>query len=251
VTTIKRHYGHRSDAPDTRDFQLHLPQLSVLPASVDLRNLLSPGRLDQGHLGSCTANALVNHRRFLRVNVEHKPYDERSRLYLYARERVLEGTLGQDPGAQLRDGMRVLQQYGVCPESDWPYDITTFAQAPTPHEDADAADYRIASYHRLASVLDIQTTLAHGMTCVIGIPVYRGFESQRTATTGVVPMPPSGAQPIAGHAIHVVGYERIRRTSYAIIENSWGDGWGDHGFGYVPLSYLDKFGFDAWVAAVA
>ena len=51
-----------------------------------------------------------------------------SRLFIYYNERVIEGTVGSDAGAQIRDGIKVVAKQGVPPETDWPYDIAKFAQ---------------------------------------------------------------------------------------------------------------------------
>ena len=51
----------------------------------------------------------------------------------------MEGTVDEDSGAAIRDGMKVLSQIGVCPEIDDPYDINNFRLAPSSQALADAA----------------------------------------------------------------------------------------------------------------
>ena len=53
-----------------------------------------------------------------------------SRLFIYYNERVIEGTVDTDSGAQIRDGIKVVAKQGVPPETDWPYDIAKFADKP-------------------------------------------------------------------------------------------------------------------------
>ena len=96
---------------------------SQLPASVDLRPNCPPV-YDQGQLGSCTANALIGAFEY------DVPSFMGSRLFLYYNERKLEGDIPDDNGAQLSDGVKCLEKYGLCPESEWPYDITKFATKP-------------------------------------------------------------------------------------------------------------------------
>ena len=44
-----------------------------------------------------------------------------------------------------------------------------------------------------------------------------------------------------GHAVCIVGY---RSDGRFIVRNSWGTGWGDHGFGYLAPSYISAAFFD-------
>jgi len=86
--------------------------------------------VDQGSLGSCTANAIASG---LREYWEEQAGNltPLSRLWLYWQERNIEGSVNEDSGAEIRDGMKVLQQIGCAPEVDWPYDITKFTQTTT------------------------------------------------------------------------------------------------------------------------
>ena len=77
-----------------------------------------PPVYDQGQLGSCTANALVGAFEY------DAPAFMGSRLFLYYNERRLEQTIPDDNGARLSDGIACLEKYGLCPESEYPYDTT-------------------------------------------------------------------------------------------------------------------------------
>jgi len=58
---------------------------------------------------------------------EHQPFTP-SRLFIYYNERVMEHTVSQDAGAQIRDGIKSVNHIGACPETDWPYVIANFAK---------------------------------------------------------------------------------------------------------------------------
>src|SRR3989475_8334152 len=114
------HYGWMPDVPDQRDLVFAAARVTTLPPSVDLRPGCPPV-YDQGQLGSCTANAIAAAIQFEQMRQkEPKPFAP-SRLFIYYNERVMEHTVGQDAGAQIRDGMKSVNHIGVCPETDWPY----------------------------------------------------------------------------------------------------------------------------------
>ena len=131
-------YGWVPDLPDQRDhlFAAEPAVLLALPASIDLR-ARCPAVYDQGQLGSCTGNAIGGAVQFERMNQAIANADQLtpSRLFIYYNERVIEGDVQQDAGAQIRDGIKTVASQGVCFETGpeaWPYDIGRFAAAPPP-----------------------------------------------------------------------------------------------------------------------
>ena len=126
-------FGWVPDLPDQRDFLYAAPveNMAALPTSVDLRPQCPKTVYDQGQLGSCTANAIAGALEFDRLK-EGLPDFVPSRLFIYYNERVMEGTVGTDSGAQIRDGIKSVGTIGAPPESDWPYNIAEFAVKPPP-----------------------------------------------------------------------------------------------------------------------
>jgi C1A family cysteine protease len=78
----------------------------------------------------------------------------------------------------------------------------------------------------------------------IGITVYSSFESPQVAETGIVPIPHFGEQVLGGHAVLAVGYDDDKQ--WIIFRNSWGESWGDKGYGYLPYKYVQKYASDMW-----
>src|SRR5712671_712702 len=113
-------YGYIPDLPDHRDRRLAFLSAPIpLPAVVDLRPKMPPV-YDQGQLGSCTGNAIAAAVQFERKKQGMGPDFAPSRLFIYYNERVIEGTVGTDAGAQIRDGIKAVAALGVCPEQpDW------------------------------------------------------------------------------------------------------------------------------------
>jgi len=230
------HYGWMPDVPDHRDLVYAAARITTLPPSVDLRSGCPPV-YDQGQLGSCTANAIAAAIQFEQIRQkEPKPFAP-SRLFIYYNERVMEHTVGQDAGAQIRDGMKSVNHIGACPETDWPYVITKFAQKPPTRAFKDARLGKALSYQRVVQTLDqMKGCLASGLPIVLGISVYESFESQQVARSGIVPMPPISEKLLGGHAILAVGYNDAEQRF--VMRNSWGTSWGMQGYFTIPYAYL-------------
>ena len=247
---MARRYNHRPDAEDRRD-RLYISathsDATTLPKKVDLRSNCTDV-VDQGELGSCTANAIASG---LREYLERKigPVTRLSRLWLYWMERSIEGTLSEDAGADIRDGMKVLQKVGCAREEDWPYIIAKFKAAPPTLASVNAAAYKIAEYHRVADLFSLKAALADGYPVVLGMEVYSSFESSQVEATGLVPMPKRRENCLGGHAVLAVGYiDNISPmgASLVICRNSWGSSWGDKGYFYLPDSYVRAYVTDMW-----
>lgn len=241
-------FGWVPDLPDMRDHQYAAPQpvLNALPPMVDLTSHCPPV-YDQGQLGSCTANAIAGAVQFDRAKQKLTPDFVPSRLFIYYGERVIEGSVNSDAGAMIRDGIKVVVKQGAPPEADWPYDITKFAQKPSPKAYADAVKDQVVSYSRVArSLTQMRGCLASGFPFVFGFTVYESFESQAVADTGVVPMPAYGESVLGGHAVLAVGYDDAHQRF--IVRNSWGTGWGVRGYFTMPYTYLTDPGLasDFW-----
>lgn len=227
---MKYKHGWNPDIPDIRDYKYRLG--TTTKRSVDLSSFCSEIE-DQKSLGSCTANALVGAMEFLEKSAS---FCNLSRLFVYYYERLLEGTVNYDAGASLRDGIKVLAKQGVCPESDWPYLIKSFRKAPTKKCIVEALSRKIVQYNRLSTVDDMRHCLVCGYPFVFGFAVYESFESTLVAKTGIVKLPVAGEKSLGGHAVMAVGYDDSAQRFK--VRNSWGKGWGKHGYFTIPYEYL-------------
>jgi C1A family cysteine protease len=240
-------YGWIPDLPDQRDhtYAVAAHLVTDLPDSVDLRDQC-PDVYDQGRLGSCTGNAIAAALEFDRMKQNLDDFTP-SRLFIYYNERVMEGTVDSDSGAQIRDGIKSVAQQGDCPETEWPYDISKFADAPPQSCYDDALQYKAVQYQSVSQNLaDMQGCLASGYPFVFGFTAYESFESAPVARTGNLPMPRSDEQVVGGHAVLAVGYDN--QDQVFIVRNSWAEGWGDAGYFYMPYAYLldDNLADDLW-----
>jgi C1A family cysteine protease len=171
-----------------------------------------------------------------------------SRLFVYYNERVMEGSVGTDAGASIRDGIKSIAQWGVCTEALWPYNIKQYKVHPTAACYHDAAARRFLKYSRVSrTVAAFQQCLASGYPIVAGITVYESIQSAAVAASGVLPMPRAGEKMLGGHAILIVGYDKAKGTFK--VRNSWGSGWGQKGYFTIPAEYLmiSALASDFWV----
>jgi C1A family cysteine protease len=234
-------YGWVPDLPDARDHLYAAPPryLTKLAKQVDLRDQCPKEIYDQGQLGSCTANAIGCAFEFELLK-QGAPNFMPSRLFIYYNERVMEGTVGSDSGAMIRDGIKTVNKQGVCPETDWGYDISKFTEKPPQSCYDEALNHQVTSYQRIPRVLNqMKGCLASGHPFVFGFSVYESFESDEVASTGVAPMPDLATeQLLGGHAVLAVGYDDADRRF--LVRNSWGDGWGMGGYFTLPYAYLTE-----------
>ena len=232
---IKRHYNLKINRLPQEKLVFN-PRLSLeaIPNKIDLRDASSmPPVYDQGAIGSCTAQALC-----AAFTFEHSDFDG-SRLFLYYNGRVLDNNVAIDAGATLADGIKTLQTYGLCPESEWPYIEDEFATKPPDSCYSNALNHKaIKVYNVPKNLKAMQATLASGIPFVAGIKVFTSFESKSVSNTGKVSMPKTKDKLLGGHAILVCGYNNT--TNEWIVRNSWGPSWGDKGYFYLPYKYLLK-----------
>lgn len=245
-------YGWIPDLPDHRDYLFAAaPEiLAKLPSSVDLTNQCPPV-YDQSQLGSCTANAIAAAVEFDLMKQKAKNIFVPSRLFIYYNERVIEGTVASDSGAQIRDGIKSVGKQGDCPEKLWPYDIAKFAVKPPANCYSKAKKYKAINYQRLVQDLNqLKGCLYSGYPFVFGFTVYTSFESPQVTRTGHASMPAPGEKTIGGHAVMAVGYDDS--SQWFVVRNSWGDGWGMKGYFTLPYAYLldQNLSSDFWTIRV-
>jgi C1A family cysteine protease len=232
---INAWYGWTPDRPDQRDrlYAAIAAPPKKLPPSADLRPLCSPVE-DQGQLGSCTANALAGSLEFLEKKAGQVPADL-SRLFIYYNEREMEGTINDDAGAAIRDGVKSLVNIGVCAEEQWPYAVSKFTQKPPAACYKSAVAHQVLSYHRILSLMEMKSCLAEGYPFVFGFTVYESFESATVAKSGKLSLPKKKEKSMGGHAVMAVGYDD--KTKRFIVRNSWGTDWGMGGYFTMPYDY--------------
>jgi C1A family cysteine protease len=253
-----RNFGWHPDLADHRDYTLDheviaasLSKLKMrtrkpaeLPTSMDWREYCGPVE-DQQELATSAAHACValiqqferrSSGRMLRL----------SRLFAHCAARRLVNVIG-DQGVSLRSVFKAIALCGVPPEEYWPYDSLRLEAEPDPFTYAFHRDFRTLCYLRLDSrllsgeqVLDqLRSFLAAGFPFAFGFPV-----CSSVGNDSEIPFPTAADTVLGGQAVTAVGYDdrvRIRSDKGALlVRNSWGPEWGDHGFGWLPYTYVKQ-----------
>jgi len=209
---------------------------SSITSSVDLRDKCPPV-YDQGQLGSCTANALAGAYEFNEMQADQQVVGTPSRLFIYYNERAQEGDVSDDAGAFTGDGVNGMHTLGVVSESDWPYDVSKFADKPPQELFDSATSNTVTTFKQLTQDQDqIKQSLYQGYPVLFTADIFPAFEGTDVGQSGQVPMPSSGETSSGGHALLIVGFDDDKQTF--IVRNSWGASWGDQGYCYFPYAYV-------------
>jgi len=242
-------YGWIPDIPDYRDFKYCVSPFvtKVLPTEVDLRGN-DPFIFNQEALGSCVGNASAMAHIYNQRSMSVKNLLIPSRLFIYYNARLIEGTINVDCGCQIRNGIKVLAKVGSCSEEKWIYDISKFKKRPTLGCYWEARKHQVIEYKRLNQTLDqLKGCLAEGHPFIFGFTVFSYFQSNEVANSGTLNMPTQGEGRCGGHCVLAVGYKESEKRF--IIQNSWGDDWGQKGFFTMPYDYIlnSDLATDFWV----
>lgn len=261
----KYQYNLKKDQKDQRDYKFSkLMKKDVeLPKSADLRSGYSQIK-DQKELGACTGFSACSVMEYLL----DKDVDL-SELYLYYKERELDGAVNIDNGSTVRQSAKVATKIGTCKEEFFPYIINNFDNIPSVEADKDSVNHRAKAYYRLSSIDEIMYVVGIlKKPILIGVDVYSSLVN--VGKNGLIPLPDvDKEQLIGGHAINICGYywnNKINKFSilqnlinfilhkkkkqydglYFILRNSWSKNFADDGYMYAPAEFIEKYSSDWW-----
>ena len=212
-----------------------LPPSYLIPDNTPVEN--------QEDLGSCTANAADNASK-IRADIVTGNYFNGSRLAFYYLERQHDGALDQDCsqepfvhdcGSSLSTAAWVLENYGIAPETLWPYDESKYDTQPDQNYMDEAKKHETTKATRLdgtdenLTIANVKAALVNNYPVMFGINCYN--EIFNVGADGNVSMPTAGEQPVGGHALCIIGYDDTHQnldgsSGAVLFKNSWGLGWG-------------------------
>lgn len=234
--TTRNLSGWIPDAYDPRDLSYSAPVevAAALPTKTNNRAKFKSPVYEQGPIGSCGPHSCTSDIVFDGdvAGVTLRP----SRLFGYYVTRDVMGTVNADSGVSNREMLKAYARFGWCDESLWPYEPNRFKVKPPPEAYEQAATRKIDQYLRVPQQLDqMKACLAGGDPFIFGFTVFSSLESDAVTRTGNVPMPTRGDRQIGGHDVLIVDYDDDRQVF--IFRNSWGEKWGDAGYGTIPVAY--------------
>jgi hypothetical protein len=252
MNVLKMNLGCTKGKPDPRDHKfvkaVHWTKLEP----IDLREFCPPVRA-QGGLGACTAFGATQLVDFLRrknklVNWLPSP------LFTYYATRKAENNIEEDSGATIREAVKTTAKDGVAMERFWPYDVKKFKENPPQEAWENAEKHQTLEYIKVNDFdkSEFLGCLNDGYPFVFGINLYSSFNSFQTVLSGVVTTPDTEKEKyLGGHCMMAVGWKKMeqdgKEKEFLIVQNSWGNTWGDHGYCYIPLEYvMTNETFDFW-----
>lgn len=202
--------------------------------AVDLRPDLGPIR-DQGPRGTCLAFAATAAHEQARRNRRGDLPDDLGEEVLYWACKQVDGN--RTAGTSGASAAQALATTGQSASALWPYDggrdDTDASYAPPgPALEPDAM--RHATLRDAAPDLDeIRNELQRQHVVVIGFELWQGFYE---AHGGALGTPAAGELLGDLHAVAAVGFDDDAHE--LLVRNSWGDTWGDGGYGRLPYPAL-------------
>lgn len=248
MTNFKETYkvcGVLPSPKDDRDYPLDklLVKAPKLPRSY-MTDLGQP-ILNQGDVGACVGYSIANSRA-IQEKVQHNAAEwvEFAPMYIYG-NRYLNRESNEELGKPISTGsglyprfaLKVLKEYGICKKEyadylvEYPECCNKYAQN-CEELDKHAYPYRISSYYRLKSKIDMMQAVYTLKAALICVPVYESlyFPDEN----GYVPADCSG-ELYGYHCMTLIGYD-IDKNAY-IVQNSWDDTYGKNGIIYLDMDY--------------
>lgn len=238
---IQRMLGLKNHTESDVDFEAPDQYNAKVPSKFDWRNKggrnwVSP-MLNQANCGSCVAFAAIG---VMETQMNIATAIPSLNVRLSTQQLFSCGGGLCDFGWYPDEAMDYLANKGVTDEACMPYTSGASAKDVACTDscaDASRRTYKVSEWGRstkfFRNLNQIREDLQHG-PLIATLTVYSDFVSY----AGGVYKRSKDAEPLGGHAVSIVGYDDSKQA--LIIRNSWGEDWGEKGYGYI--SYDDKSG---------
>lgn len=235
-------FGAIASIPDHRDFMY--AKVAAInpkqPKELSLRSSLTTPIKDQGQWGTCVGQAGAGTEES-HISADKIPL---SAAFLYTMCKAIDGIPTME-GTYPKVAMQIMQKQGVCREATLPYNtITDVFHLPTITDlmKTEAQRFRLSAYAKVSTLVEMRQALISDGAVLGALVVCENFDPQGGR---FIPMPEGAIR--GGHAVMVTGYDDDMQykysdghvcTGFLEIRNSWGLGWGDGGYTWVPYEYF-------------
>ncbi|MCP3669608.1 MAG: C1 family peptidase [Gammaproteobacteria bacterium] len=229
-----------NDIPDMRD-RAYEPQL------VQLQSTIAPPEvvdiLNQGHEGACTGFGLA-----AVINLLNQRRNSNTRVsarMLYEMARKFDRWPGEHySGSSCRGAIKGWYSMGVCNDDLAPYEVGDERFRLTAEMAWDARSNTIGAYYRVKpNIVDMHAAMNEVGAIYASANVHEGWQSGNIQDGAIV----QSQNMLGGHAFAIVGYDK---TGF-IVQNSWGNTWGDNGLAHWSYEDWKDNVKDAWVIRLA
>lgn len=163
--------------------------------------------------------------------------------FVYSECKKIDGKPNQE-GTDLRSAFKVLKDLGIARKGQYP-DLTVHNQRPQATQTAyqDAKQFIIGAYAQCTTLEDIKRAIFEQGAVMGGLLLCDNFLTPESG--GFIDLPEGSI--IGGHAIAFDGWDDAKthkykdgtvRKGFLRFINSWGEKFGDKGYGYLPYDYF-------------
>ncbi|WP_199121283.1 C1 family peptidase [Pedobacter sp. ASV28] len=222
-------------------------KLKVIPETIDLReNWWNIN--DQGSTGSCvgwaTADSLLRWHYIKKKLIKNSDLLSVRFIWMAAKETDIfnnrPSTFIEEAGTSLKAALDIARNYGCVNDSLLPFKSGKLYDSTENLFYVSASRLKILNYFNLikgtsSKITNWKNWIAAGNGPILTrLDVDSTWDNASMNKGNLDRYYPSSAR--GGHAVSIVGYTKDR----FIVRNSWGNTWGDDGFGYASLDYAEQ-----------
>lgn len=224
---------------DSTDVYAALSPDEQLPERVSLVRF-APDAQDQGQQGSCVGwGSTYAARTILEAVNTGKNSNQVAFSPAFTYNQI---GLEDCQGTYIDRAMDLMTSEGSVPYEKFPYDENSCSKQPDNYVLKEASQFRMKGANRLSisgddytvDVNAIRENLAHNAPVVIGMSVGGTFLKDMEGKDTWIPSSHDyDRNGFGGHCMCVLGYDDFRDEGSFLIQNSWGQKWGDNGRAWI------------------
>jgi C1A family cysteine protease len=235
-----RVYNVVKDVSSEKDWCFDTSWTGILAPKMSLRDNMPPV-YDQGTLVGSIAHATA-----AAIAYDSSCIFDPSRLFIHANTMDCDSANDID-AMRIRSTFKCIKQYGVCTEESWP--STTVMYLQTPSEDAfrEAEAHTNLEYYRVYDdrLVEMRRCIASGYPVIFCADLFASSENKHVIESGAIPMPEQGEVALGGLCLVATGYDDGQQRLE--FRGSFGEGWGDAGYGTLSYDYVRQHCHSMWV----